>query len=492
MAPDDRDRTFEKALARHLRYSVPDSAEEASPTPALLPCPEAEILAGYHDGSLTPEERALWKRHVLSCDRCQLVLEHLATPLEVSFNIQSADPQSGVAPVKEVPVGKEDSARAATLAPVSRPAPRRNFLWWLVPAGAVAVAAFVAFVALRPAKPTATLQSAPVEVARNQEPPPPQAAKVAPLVSKALPSAPSAVPKAKERDAFVAGGAASAARATDEKDLRAQIQLAQRVPQPSKSVPRASQLDDTDKLEANSAAAASGGGVSNEKQDQLKQQVAALDTEMKKQGVAQQAAPAAPAPLTAAGQAGYLADSSLASGARAKSVTAPPAAPPAPTETRGDALSSAPSAAESVEVSGQLQSTVKMRAALLQNPHVLGAPGGKVFWRVGPAGSVERSTNMGKDWTAQASGVNTDLLAGSAPSAKVCWVIGGAGTILRTTDGGAHWTKLNSPAAGELAGINATDALHASIRFAPNPGASSAPRFQTSDGGATWTAVPGN
>ena len=75
MASDDRERTFEKALARHLRpftSSSPDGGGLAGARADL--CPDPELLAAYHDGSLSQEERNLWKQHVVGCDRCQFVL----------------------------------------------------------------------------------------------------------------------------------------------------------------------------------------------------------------------------------------------------------------------------------------------------------------------------------------------------------------------------------------------------------------------------------
>lgn len=152
----------------------------------------------------------------------------------------------------------------------------------------------------------------------------------------------------------------------------------------------------------------------------------------------------------------------------------------------------APAAAESLETSRKMKSVAGARAALLRNPHIIASARGKILWRVGPAGSLERSTDLGQDWVSQASGVTTDLLTGSAPSANVCWIIGSARTILRTADGGAHWLLLAAPqAAGELAGIRASDSSHARVWFAPDPHAGLAPAFDTSDGGATWTAVSG-
>jgi hypothetical protein len=110
------------------------------------------------------------------------------------------------------------------------------------------------------------------------------------------------------------------------------------------------------------------------------------------------------------------------------------------------------------------------------------APGEKHAWRVGNAGKIERSTDRGKTWKPQDSGVSADLTAGSSTSDKVCWVVGKAGTLLVTSDGGKHWTQVTAPIAGDLGGVHATDATHASIWDVPNRQS-----YQTSDGGITWT-----
>jgi photosystem II stability/assembly factor-like uncharacterized protein len=145
---------------------------------------------------------------------------------------------------------------------------------------------------------------------------------------------------------------------------------------------------------------------------------------------------------------------------------------------------------ETVEVTSAAPSLKKMRAAVLQDSHVFSAPDKKHLWRIGPAGWLEFSKNKGDKWTAQSSGVSTDLTAGSAPSAKICWVVGHSGTILRTTDAGGHWIKLDSPETGDLAAVTATDALHAKISFAPDQQTGLIRTYETSDGGATWIASP--
>ena len=112
------------------------------------------------------------------------------------------------------------------------------------------------------------------------------------------------------------------------------------------------------------------------------------------------------------------------------------------------------------------------------------SPNKKQAWRVGPAGKIERSSDAGKTWKPQNSGVAADLIAGSAPSDKVCWIGGKAGTLLLTTDGGKHWKQVASPISDDLGGVHALDAQHAYIWDATRRKS-----FETSDGGLTWKQV---
>jgi photosystem II stability/assembly factor-like uncharacterized protein len=117
----------------------------------------------------------------------------------------------------------------------------------------------------------------------------------------------------------------------------------------------------------------------------------------------------------------------------------------------------------------------------MKDSQLILTPGGTVLWRLRSSGKIERSTDRGITWTPQNSGAKHELLAGSASSDAVCWLVGRAGTILRTTDGGGHWSKVVSPVTGDVGGVRAEDALHATIF-----GAGNNTRFETNDGGATW------
>jgi len=238
MAPDDRDRTFEKALARHLRPAassgtdgnVPDGTPaERSIDPLVGLCPDAEILAAYHDGSLSSEERNLWKQHVVGCDSCQIVLAHLATPLEIPVNLETNENLSAL----KQPVS---AGRAASPARTARPSPLHSLRWlWLVPVGAIA-AGLIALVSLKTPKPLPAAPSTAVEVAENRQPqgvaPSPSATRITPSEGREN--------ERKEKDLAAApsdAGAASANRDLASNQLQNQTQLTQLPPVQSVSKP---------------------------------------------------------------------------------------------------------------------------------------------------------------------------------------------------------------------------------------------------------------
>jgi len=482
MAHDDRDRTFEKALAHQLRSSASSgmNAKEFDATTAGS-CPDPETLAAYYDGSLSSEERNLWKQHVVGCESCQLVLEHLETPIEIPFNQETSENLSAVnAPAA---VSKVRSLDAAHVTRQKRP-PSMRWLW-LVPAGAIA-AGLIAFVSLREPKPSAVATGSPIEVAENRQPSAPVSSSQA---AHAVPSERKEKDQRADEPAGGVAGAVSSDRDAAGNELRKQAPSAQQAPN------------------AEAAKTASGPSLSRQKQEQQQQAsgiATAVGGTLDQKKFDAQTAPklplngrlAAPPPaplLQPSSQPSFLDGGAISAPSPEKAPRAPAsnAATPKSKVAITDEIS-AP--AESVEVTSELQSGAQakpmLRAAALQNPHVFVAPDGKHLWRVGPSGSLEHSSDKGLKWMLQTSGVNTDLLAGSAPSAKVCWVVGNSGTILRTTDGGAHWTKLDSPVSNDLTGVRAADAKHAWIWFEANLQTGLIKTYQTSDGGSTWFSVP--
>jgi photosystem II stability/assembly factor-like uncharacterized protein len=133
-------------------------------------------------------------------------------------------------------------------------------------------------------------------------------------------------------------------------------------------------------------------------------------------------------------------------------------------------------------------------------PIVFGTPDRGVQWRISVGGRIERSTDQGKSWQPQASGVTSELLAGATVSNKIAWIVGRADVILRTTDG-EHWQRTTTPpmpplssgAGGSVdaiasspdwSAIQSSDALHAIITSADGR------HYATTDGGRTWIPEP--
>jgi hypothetical protein len=502
MAPDDRDRTFEKALARQLRSSassIPDASSlaGASASPLAGLCPDPETLAAYHDGSLSLEERNLWKNHVLSCDSCQLVLAHLATPLDISVGQD----------VKEnVLVAQQRAASAvASPAPGARPSPIHSLRWlWLVPAGAIA-AALVAWVSLQERKPLSVTPSSPVEIAENRQPAataPSEKPVLSDSMERKRKDQPAAPPARRAMEADLASRDSDLKKSQNER-LQNQQPASQNAPAPTHG-PSLSQQKQEQQI--NRIAAGRAGAADQKKLDATSSlNETGRNTRAVAGGALASPSPVPQPPPPPSSEPGFVAGGSIPPPSPAKAAPAQPApvpssisqsgAAPKPGAAAADSISAA---SESVEVSSAPQAFAKtksqergmMRAAALQNPHVFGAPDGKQLWRIGPAGSLEHSKDEGLNWLQQISGVYTDLLAGSAPSAKVCWIVGNAGTILRTTDGGTHWTKLDSPVTNDLTGVRADDAKHAWIWFVPDQQTGLVKTYQTSDGGRTWSPAP--
>ena len=167
--------------------------------------------------------------------------------------------------------------------------------------------------------------------------------------------------------------------------------------------------------------------------------------------------------------------------ARSAMAGAAPTAPSARAQASSEPAGVSGGVAQQQEIAGMSKFSEKARMRLANSigEVTISAPGGTVSWQVGQAGVIEFSSDAGKTWTLQPSGVTTDLLGGSAPSEKVCWIVGGNGTILRTTDAGAHWQKLRAPVQDDIRAVFAVDARRATVSLTNGS-------YQTTDGGATW------
>src|SRR5713226_1729213 len=189
MAPDESDRSFDKALARHMRSAV--RAGEAARLPEASAsqsgaCPDSETLAAYHERSLLPEQLNSLKEHIVGCANCQTVLAHLETTDEISLQAfeQEEVVAKGAAPV---PAARNVEAFPASAAPsqshraaeVATPKRSRRALllrgarWqWLAPAGALA-AGLLVWIALHENQPLPLPSLKQVQVATKQTAAPP-------------------------------------------------------------------------------------------------------------------------------------------------------------------------------------------------------------------------------------------------------------------------------------------------------------------------------
>jgi hypothetical protein len=487
MGPDERDRMFDKALARHLRSAAP--AGEAAATAGVSAsqnsaCPDPETLAAYHERSLLPEQLNSLKEHIVGCANCQTLLAHLEMTDEIP--LQAAEEEQVFAQSAGAPAAAISSPAAAALPEARTRKSRRVLLFgktrwqWLAPAGAIA-AGLLVWVALHENSrlPLPSPNENETKMAKNQAP--------APIPSGALPAPQSSAPakpavnlarreSSADEPAIAEGRAASggakqsavpsgaagarSAESLDDKELRTrkdrerdasvdQLTAAGRADLDAKNLHQALR-----KKEDSPAQAAK---VQTETAELQNSQIQNQNNNYVTPKVA------GPAPM---GQ--------MQSPAKAKSAAAAaPAAPsPPPAEVNGAVSSYADAGSMKV-------------ARAMANPRLISSPGSNAIWLAGRGGVIEFSKDGGSSWSRQTSGVPTDLLTGSAPSDQVCWIVGRAGTILLTIDGGAHWKVVPSPLTEDLGGIRAFDALHVIIWNARGTKS-----FVTSDGGLTWKTAP--
>jgi hypothetical protein len=473
MPSDDRERSFENALARHLR---PAASRDA--------CSDAETLAAYHEQSLAPELMASLKAHVSDCARCQQVLAHLQATDEIPMAAASiAQPRSAAA------------KSAVRILPARRPT-----LWrWVAPAGALA-AALLVWVAVRENKPIrVAVQQPKGEISQTQiatvqpaspsplPPPSPDATRKSELsastdlspsgTAQPSPSRIAPIPQrpqslAKEKDlqstrkkSFSAEGvggglAGAAAKLATPSPSQASLQ-----PQVPGSVSETVTVESADNEIATTPATG----------DELARTGPETKSTNDKRG-APSSRSASPTPAVAG----------------AAPVPAPPtASEPAPRATTQtvEVMSEAaevktlPMHGRDVADLTTLNQGAQLLLASTTAGVTISAPGGRVSWRIGQAGIILFSSDAGKKWLVQPSGIIADLLAGSAPSAKVCWIVGRNGTILRTTDKGKHWNKVKPPTQDDFVSVFAVNARQATV--SPPAGT-----YQTTDGGATWSKLP--
>jgi hypothetical protein len=433
--PNER-RFRETALARLLAEALktrPQSGEGAKSSA----CPDPEILAAYADHGLAEEETAHWESHFADCDRCQKIIAVLAA--------------SGQALAQGEAESLGDLAAASVARhPVVRNTRRswmeiwrRPLFWgWLVPVAGLASAAL--WIALRQAPRPETSgggnttltagepQNQTAAAASSRKPDETQIAQ-----AYLPPSAPAAAPPAPLRDK-------EARQRNYSPNARQEPARKQDAP---RSAPQALGASEADRaLQALETREDTAKDKKTPSTDQR------LNDELVTAG--------------AAGSAG---------------------APSSPASAQAGVRSASPSVDEGLSASSGNE--VKALAKAPSYSVSFGSPDRRALWRLGSGGLIEHSTDQGRTWQPQASGVTADLLAGAAPSERAAWAVGRGGIILRTEDG-EHWQRVALPstvqtgaspvAAPDWIGVEARDALQVTITSRDGR------RFVTEDGGRNW------
>jgi hypothetical protein len=486
MPAEDRDRLFEQAMAGELRRTA------ASPSPGCL---DAETLAAYHERLLSVEEMTAAKGHVAACARCQEILARLEATQDLeqpTEQDQESVPVGAAWAMMEAQPAPRASGRVTAAATQARPLDfqerkRRPISRWAVPAGAIA-ACLLLWIGVRTwqadhrgtfsAKQSAeNRNTSDYEFKPNSAPP----AETSPHSSETV-IQPRPQYGISHNDQPIAGRPKSGA-----------LQSSQPSPQFPYNFPAAGGASQSRKVgdQGHTSAAPEARGEMDERQ--------VLDKAVAAPSESQNYRRTEPS-LKEEQRSDSISSSQQLSpeAAKAKAVTAddakksraPAPVPNAPPPASAQSSAAAVTAERSANVfrpkddkqPATLSNAVMNRDAVFTRS--VSDPQGKRIWRFGGTGLIAYSGDGGESWQAQASGVLAKLLDGSAPSQNVCWLAGVSGTLLRTTDGGKHWQRVINPVAGDIAGVSATDANHASIW---TDGRKSV--YQTSDAGLTWLPV---
>jgi hypothetical protein len=529
---ESRDRRREEALARRMG-DVLDRLDQSG----AGECPDAELIAAYHEKSLQPDEIARWESHFAICGRCRKVLSVLAADVEAPLA------ENEGAHLGELVATVRAPGAAARLVESARP---YRLSWrgrWLAPALGVAAVLAVWF-AMRPPWRTADQNPSGTLIAQapNIEPPPGPETGALPRPSGAAPKrssesyagnalgrlAPNSSgveaalrdqkkEKAESNGAPASGGVGGAfsvpaaapppptppasAGKPPEALARAQAQASVTRQAPSVTeTPRSTNqsVTVTETAPVISATGSAVGDIAGNAPVRDKQVLTAPVGADKT--AAPLPPPALPAPVAglpepppqaqAKAQATTQAPPATETpGSVSQTVTVTQAAPLVETtnSTLGASLNN--STVRDLPLNGRdYQDLLKLDAAG-ELPVQVKTPSGKFLWRAGKGGNIQRSLDAGRTWILQTSPSQEDWLAGAAVSDKICWMAGRNGAIARTTDG-KHWKKIAPPpVAADTSGklpdwieITAAGAREATVT------ASDQRHYATQDGGKTWRA----
>jgi hypothetical protein len=462
---ESRDRRREEALARRMGEAL----DRIAPRDAGE-CPDAELIAAYHEKALAPDETAQWESHFSDCSRCRKILAVLSASADVPLAEQE------VAHLGEL-IAAAQAPREAATRPIEPARPSR-LAWrmrWLAPAIGVAAVLAVWF-AMRPPWRTTNQASPGTLIAQAPKSETQQDAELRSLdqFSKVTPK------KSPETDAVAP---------KDRPFTREES------PNPPAEALAKNRLDGgraVGGLAPNSGDAESAPGDKKKEDSESKSAAAGAPAPPPPQAPP----PSLQAQARVAEAAPRATTESVVTGQEASQMkTAPGAAANAPARDKqvvarqsADEIASAKAPASTPSAGGNFRS-LSQTEATTENIALLKSPSGSIFWRVGRGGSIQRSSDAGRTWILQTSPSQQDWLAGAAFSDAICWIVGRNGSIARTIDG-EHWERLISPplATGTSGRFPDWISVTASGAQAATITGSDQRRYVTLDGGQTWRA----
>jgi hypothetical protein len=475
---ESRDRRREEALARRMGEALDRLASRDSDE-----CPDAELIAAYHEGALGPDDIAQWESHFAVCARCRKILLVLAASVDAPLA------EKEVAHLGELVAAAASRGRSSRTAESAPPKPLDWRMRWLAPAFGVAAVLAVWF-AMRPPWRTATQNPSGTLIAQAPKSENPQNVELKELeqFSKVAPQKKSEADAVTRKDEAVSGVPSS---------------------NPAPETMARNRVADGNAI----GGIASGSGVAvdtgqNQRKEKNESKGAYAGAPVP---ASPQVALPTPAPTPPQGQpqlveprrsvteAAGSADQTVVVTGQAPEATTRPGAKSAATvgdkqavtaQAETDREAGVRSAANLPVVGRDLKALSKLDS-IAENATLIRAPSGSISWRAGKGGRIERSADAGHTWISQASPLQEDWLAGAAVSGTICWIVGRNGAIARTTDGD-RWEKITPPrlAAGSSGKLLDWISIAAAGEQAATITASDQRRYVTQDGGKTWRAIP--
>ena len=472
---ESRDRRREEALARRVGDALDQLAHRDA-----VECPDAEVIAAYHEKSLQSDEIARWENHFATCTRCRKVLQVLAASVDTPLDEKEVARLGQLVAAARSPL--EATTRTAEAARPVRLNWRRR---WLAPAMGIAAVLAIWF-ATHPPRRAAEENSPEILIAQAPK-------------SEVQPSEEA---QTKQQSAELSGTLGK----NSNTDMEAAKDRAARTTQsrntPADSLAKKNPDDGSVAREIAPSSNAPENNLRDEKKEKSE-----FNTYQSSGAVAglSAPAPAARAAATPPATAPPPAPAPQAQDKVQSTIEAPPITPAPPSasqsvqvteaapqvQTANSALSGSlnESTAKDVPLKGRNYGSLLKLDAAGEFSLQIKSPSGKILWRAGKGGVIQRSADAGRTWTSQKSPLQEDWLAGAAASDNVCWIAGRSGAIARTTDGN-HWKKIAPPpmaadSSGKLPdwnSITASDAKNVTIT------ASDQRYFSTQNAGKTWTA----